>query len=158
MRGNGWILAAMAAAFVTACATPDDEFGSPGDGYIADTPEIANAADWARAERVVVELAEYSFSPETLRFREGQPYALMLMNSGAKPHRFVASEFFRAIAAKSLVYADAETSFPPLEAIALEAREAKTLYFVPVLPGDYEVTCDRPFHATLGMFGRILIE
>ncbi len=156
MQYRGWAVAA--AALLASCAAPDDHFGSPGDGFLADAAELASTVNWAQAEAVTVEVTEYEFSPATLRFRKGQPYALTLTNTGSKPHRFLAPGYFRAVAAKSLVYPDAEASFPRLEAIALEAQESKTLHFVPVLAGAYQVSCDRPFHATFGMLGRIVIE
>ncbi len=147
-----------AAALLVSCAAPDDQFGSPDDGFLADAAELAGTVNWALAEAVTVELTEYAFSPATLRFRNGQPYALTLTNTGSKPHRFLAPGFFRAVAAKSLVYPDAEAGFPQLEAIALEVQESKILYFMPVLAGDYQISCDQPFHVMFGMLGRILIE
>ena len=56
------------------------------------------------------------------------------------------------------MFSDGEASLPLLEAIAVASQETKTLYFVPVTPGDYYLSCDVPLHATFGMVGRILIE
>ena len=120
--------------------------------------QIVDGADWASAEPVEVDLAEFEFSPGTLRFRKGRPYALKLTNTGSMTHRFMARGFFRAIAARSLMFSDGEASLPLLEAIAVASQETKTLYFVPVEPGDYYLSCDVPLHATFGMVGRILIE
>jgi uncharacterized cupredoxin-like copper-binding protein len=158
MRSRGWVLVVAIATMVSACTSPDDSFGNPGDGYPDDAREVADAADWANAERVAVELAEFGYSPETLTFRKGQPYVFRLTNTGSTSHRFMARGFFRAIAAKSLMYSDAEASFPLLEAIALASNETKTLYFVPVTSGDYYLSCDLPLHAMFGMVGRILVE
>lgn len=158
MRYKAWVPVIAMAMIVSGCTSPDDSFGNPGDGYPGGTRKTADSADWGKAESVVIELAEFRYSPETLKFRKDQPYALTLKNTGMVSHTFMARGFFRAIAAKSLVYSDAESSFPLLEAIRLEPQETKTLYFVSVTPGDYHLSCDRPLHATLGMLGRILIE
>lgn len=158
MRGRGWVLAVAIATIVSACTSSDDSFGVSGDGYPEGGREIVDGAEWASAETVEVDLAEFEFSPEILVFRNGRPYALRLTNTGSMTHRFVAGGFFRAIAAKSLVYSDGEAGFPLLEAIAVEPEDTKTLYFVAVTPGDYRLSCDVTLHATFGMVGRILIE
>lgn len=158
MPGKQWLLVVAIAMIVSACTSSDDTFGNPGDGYPDGTREVADGGDWANAEVVRVDLAEFRFSPETLLFRKGRSYALELTNTGSIAHRFMARGFFRAIATKSLMYSDAETSYPVLEAIALEPQETKTLFFVPVTPGDYHLSCDQPLHAMIGMLGRILIE
>ena len=158
MSGKGWVLAVGVATMVSACTSSDDSFGVSGDGYPKDAREVVDGADWADAETVAVDLAEFGFSPETLVFRNGQPYALRLTNTGSMTHRFMARGFFRAIAAKSLMYSDGEAGFPLLEAIAVASQDTKTLYFVPITPGDYQLSCDVPLHATFGMVGRILIE
>jgi len=157
-RGSGWIPAIATVLLVSACAAPDDWFGRPEDGYPDNSLRLANDADWAGAKTVAVDLAEFEYAPDVLRFRKGRPYALELTNSGVVVHRFMARGFFRGIAAKSIVYADGEASYPLLEAITLEPQETKTLYFVPVVPGDYDLSCDRPLHRALGMAGRIVIE
>jgi uncharacterized cupredoxin-like copper-binding protein len=158
MHVKGWVPAVALAAIVSACTPSDDLFGVPGDGYPDNARLVVEAADWANAETVLIELSEFEFSPETLLVRKGQAYALSLTNTGSMTHRFVARGYFRAIAAKSLMYSDAEASHPLIEAIALEPNESKTLYFVPVTPGDFHLSCDVPFHAMFGMVGRILIE
>jgi uncharacterized cupredoxin-like copper-binding protein len=158
MRGAGWILGILVAALVSACTAPDDWFGNPNDGYPDNSVQAVDAADWATATPVRVELSEFRYSPETLTFRTGQPYELELTNTGSVPHRFLARGFFRAVATRSVIYSDAEAGYPTLEAISLEPGETKTVHFVPLVPGDYHLSCDQLLHTTLGMVGRILIE
>lgn len=158
MRKTLPISLAAIAVLVTACTAGDDDFAASANGYPADAAQIVGAADWSTAEKQTVELSEFEFGPDVLTFRLGQPYALTLVNSGAFPHTFTAGDFFRAIAAKSLLYADGEAGFPQLESISLAAGEAKTLFFVPVTPGSYDLTCTQPLHATFGMVGRIHIK
>lgn len=158
MRVRGWVLSVVLAAMASACASGDDTFGLEPDRYPDGSRRIADAADWATATMVEVDLTEFAFSPSTLRFARGRPYALKLTNTGSTTHRFAAPGFFRAIAARRLIYSDAEASYPFLEAIALESRETKTVHFVPVAAGDFYITCDMPFHGMFGMSGRILID
>lgn len=158
MRGAGWIFAGAVAALVSGCTAADDTFGNPGDGYPESAARIADAADWSQAQTVVVELSEFGYSPKTLALHEGQPYALELTNTGLIAHRFVAHTFFRSIAVRGIVYAEGEAGYPALEAVFLRPQESKTLYFVPVTPGDYQLSCDQPLHTMFGMVGRILIE
>lgn len=152
------IIFAALVALVAACTPNDDEFGAPTDGYPADAAKIAGGVDWSAAEELAVELSEFKFAPDILSFRTGRPYALTLVNSGALPHTFAAGEFFRAIAVKSLLFEDGEAGFPKLESISLAVDESKTLFFVPVTPGSYELICTEPLHATFGMVGQIHIK
>jgi len=158
MRGAGWILAGVVGTLVSACVPPDDSFGNADDGYPDDAAQIADGADWSDVQTVSMELSEFSYTPDTLTFRRGQPYALELTNTGSVAHRFVARTFFRSIAVKGIRYADAEAGYPILEAVSLQPQETKTLYFVPVIQGDFHLACDQPLHATLGMAGRLVIE
>lgn len=158
MRSAGWVAAVSVVALVSACAPADDIFGNPADGYVDDAVTITDAADWTGAEVVVVELSEFRFSPESLTFHKGRPYALRLTNTGSIGHRFMARGFFRAIAIRSVVYADGEAGYPVLEAIGMEPKETKTINFIPVISGIFPVSCDRPFHSVFGMEGRIVIQ
>jgi len=158
MRSAGWIFAVLIAVLNSACTAPDDSFGNPNDGYPDNAVQIADAADWDAVQTVQIELSEFSYAPETLKFRKGRPYALALSNTGSIAHRFMARGFFRAIAVRGIVYEDAEAGYPTIEAVSLEPQETKTLYFVPVIRGNYYLSCDRPLHATLGMVGRLAIE
>lgn len=158
MRSTGWIIAVSVVALVSACTSADDIFGNPADGYLEDAVDIADAVDWNSAEVVVVELSEFKYSPKSLTFRKGQPYALRLANTGSIGHKFIAEDFFRAIAIRSVLYVDGEAGYPVLEAIGVEPQETKTINFIPVISGVYSVSCDRPFHTFFGMKGRIVIE
>lgn len=158
MRNNRWIVLAAFALLVAGCLQDDDRFADAATGYPADAAEIVSGVDWTKAEKFTVTLLEFEFAPDALSFIGGRPYALTLVNGGAFPHVFAAERFFRAIAAKSLVYQDGEASLPALESILLNPEESKTLLFVPVTPGRYKLTCTQPLHATFGMVGQIRIE
>ncbi len=151
-------LAALAVVGVGGCAGAQDVFGDPGAGYVVDARERVASAEWPRAETLTVVLSEYAFSPGTLAFRAGTPYRLRIKNGGDSTHFFVSDGFFKAIAPGRLITRSGETAQPTLESIALAPGEAKTLEFVPVRTGAYELECTAPLHAAFGMHGTILIR
>jgi len=152
------VLAVLAVGGAGGCAGAQDVFGDPGAGYVGDARECVASADWPRAETPTVVLSEYAFSPGTLTFRAGTPYRLRIENGGDSTHFFVSDGFFKAIAPGRLITRSGETAQPALKSIALAPGEAKTLEFVPVRTGAYELECTAPLHAAFGMHGTILIR
>ena len=152
------VLAVLAVGGAGGCAGAQDVFGDPGAGYVGDARERVASADWPRAETPTVVLSEYAFSPGTLTFRAGTPYRLRIENGGDSTHFFVSDGFFKAIAPGRLITRSGETAQPALKSIALAPGEAKTLEFVPVRTGAYELQCTAPLHAAFGMHGTILIR
>lgn len=142
---------------VAGCAV-DERYGSPDSGYLENIQAVVSAADWSKAEKITVTLSNFSFSPDALVFRAGQPYELTLINSASFSHNFTTGTFFRAIAAQRLAMSDGEAGMPTLESISLESKETKTLYFVAVRPGRYALKCSVPLHAIFGMTGEIEIR
>lgn len=140
------------------CAAGDDAYDQPTGSQLAEVVTAVRAVDWSKVEKRSVTLSEFHFSPSDLVFKLKQPYELVMKNEGKMAHRFVAAEFFDSIAVKGLIFADGEVSMPLLKAISLAPGESKTLVFVPVKPGDYPLTCDRPLHAMFGMKGTIRID
>lgn len=151
------LLAALALS-LSACGVADDRFGEFGDGYPANLQSEISKVDWSKAEKVSMAMSEFDFEPAELSFRKGQPYALETVNDGLVGHSIVAGAFFRAIAAKGLIYSDGESSFPLIESLYLAPGEKKTLLFVPLETGEFEMICDRPLHGSFGMKGRIRIQ
>lgn len=152
------ILGSLLAGLLTGCGVSDDRYGDPSDGYKDGPAAVTAAVDWSKAEKLSVTLSEFDFEPAEATLRVGRPYALTLTNDGLVGHTFVGGDFFRAIAAKGLLYADGESSFPVLEAIYLESKENKTLLFLPLDSGDFTIICDRPLHEKFGMTARFRIE
>jgi uncharacterized cupredoxin-like copper-binding protein len=140
------------------CAAGDDAYDQPTGSQLVQISNAVGAVDWSKAEDRSVTLTEFHFSPANLVFKRNQPYELTMKNDGAVAHRFVAPEFFDAVAVKGLIFADGEVSMPLLKAIAFAPGETKTLVFVPLKAGEYPLTCDQPLHATFGMEGTIRID
>lgn len=152
------VSALLVSLMLAACAAPavDKYAGSP-----PETPAGARTAltgvDWSSAQTVTVTLDAYRFDPESLRFIEGQPYRLVLRNTGTGDHSFAAERFFAAIAIHDVSRARAEDA-GALVSLIVPPGGTRTVEFVPLVPGDYPLECDRPLHAGLGMLGEITIS
>ena len=100
-----------------------------------------------------VQLSNFKFTPRTIVFDHGRPYALRLYNASGGWHDFTAREFF---AAASIAPSDrrwvrgGEVEVPPgqLRAIRLTAPAA----------GRYKVKCTHRFHKMLGMGGTVIVR
>ncbi len=157
MIGNhGYIFVALALA-LGGCAAGDDGFATSPAGYVQDAGPRVAAADWAAAETVEIVLSEYEFEPADLTFRAGTPYRLRLRNTGDATHYFAAADFFKAIAAQRLTRPGDAVETPLLTSIAVPPGASKTLSFVPVERGAYDVECTAPLHAVFGMVGTATI-
>jgi len=112
---------------------------------------LASAADWSRSQPVAVVTVEYRFQPNRLDFRQGVAYRLHLENRGRELHEFTAPNFFRAVE-----LGNPEVLNPERSEIVLHPGEQKDLYFVPLHPGRYRLTCSD--HDWAGMTGEITVE
>ena len=100
-------------------------------------------------------LNEYSFTPSHLVLQADQPYALHLRNAGSTRHTFTAPEFFASVAfgpgAADQIRADGGT-------VSVAAGESTAVDVVPLRPGTYPLTCERPLHSLFGMTGEIVVQ
>ena len=72
-------------------------------------------------------------------------------------HYFTAHEFYRAIATRKAESEQSEVKVPYFTAIEVYPGEEVELYFVPVLPGTFELFCEIEGHADAGMVGTITV-
>lgn len=127
--------------------------------YVTNADEVVKAADWEKMETITVELGEFSYEPETLHFKAGQAYKLVLKNSGEKKHYFTAPEFYKSIAMRKVQSnKDGEIKAPYFTAIELMVGGQLDLYFVPVTTGDYPVYCTIDDHRDQGMEGKLAVR
>lgn len=138
------------------CAAAKDNFSDSAMGYAPIS--AAAAADWSQAQTVTVALVDFEFHPAQLAFQAGQTYRLRLENQGKNTHFFVSDGFFKAIAVDKLVQSGGSVDHPYLREIALAPGESKDLLFVAVTKGTYGLSCTAPFHAAMGMTGKIVIS
>lgn len=142
---------------LSACAAKD-VMAPDTSGYVTDVDQRVVQVDWDRAETVDVVLTEYKFTPSSLRFQEGHPYRLHLVNRGSETHDFSSKPFFQAVAAAKLVSKDNTTALPRLESIGVGPGDTKDLYFIAVRRGSYPIECEELLHTTFGMTGVAQID
>lgn len=111
-----------------------------------------SAQDWSHARRVDVTLSSFSFSPEDIRLRGGEPIILHLVNSGNGGHNFSAPQFF---ASASVRPEDARSIRSG--AIEVPGHQERTIRLTPS-PGRYRLRCTHTLHTTFGMSGEIVVD
>lgn len=127
--------------------------------------EWVASVDWSQKTIVEVQMVEsgnsLSFSPNEFTFEAGKPYVLRIINSAtnASKHYFSPEglSFYKAIATRKIETSQAEYKAPYFDAVELMIGGSIDLYFVPVLPGAYDVICTISGHKAAGMFGKVTI-
>jgi uncharacterized cupredoxin-like copper-binding protein len=114
-------------------------------------PAAIGAVDWTKAAPVEVQLTEFHFQPEKLRFAAAKPASLVLINSGSVEHRFVAPGFF----AQSVVKPG--QAKPGSDGVTLKPGERVQIDLVPTRADTYELECTETMHPMLGMTGTIVV-
>lgn len=128
--------------------------GAPVATAPTETAPPANVA-WDRAQKLEVVLDDYSFTPSQLVLRANQPYVLRLRNASGARHTFTAPEFFRTAA---LGPGGAPAQLPAAGSVSVAAGETASLDVLPLRPGSYPLSCDRPLHSLFGMTGTIVVQ
>ena len=129
--------------------------------------ELVRAATWPSGPTHTVTMVEdwpnLSFDPPTLNFAVGEPAIVRITNpsGNTSKHYYTAAEFYKTVA-----WRKAQTSHGEYKAPYFKAFEMKTgssgdtnidLYFVPQIPGTYDVTCTIGGHAAAGMAGTLVV-
>jgi uncharacterized cupredoxin-like copper-binding protein len=104
-------------------------------------------------ERITVVLADFSFTPDTLRFAKGQHYRLHLENRGSGGHNFSSPEFFSAVRID-----EADQDRIAKGRIEVPKNGAVDIGFTAVTPGEYRLRCTHFLHTGFGMKGKALID
>src|SRR5687768_4276347 len=113
---------------------------------------VAAAPDWSRAARVEVKLANFSYSPKTIRLRAGQPVLLRLVNASSSGHDFTARQFFAASTVRPQ-----DQGAVAGGSVELRGRQSRDIMLVP-RAGRYPLKCTHTLHKAFGMSGRIIVE
>jgi uncharacterized cupredoxin-like copper-binding protein len=113
---------------------------------------LAQAPDWAQAQRVEVKLSSFAFTPSTLHLRAGRPVILHLVNTGSGGHDFTAPKFFAAAQLRPRDRAAVGKG-----SVELRGRQSADIALVP-RAGRYPLKCSHSFHKTFGMSGQILVD
>ncbi len=128
-----------------------------GESYVANAAEFVSAADWDSMQTVKIEMSEFAFTPQALRFQAGKPYKLEIVNVGTAKHYFTAEEFYRSVAFRKAQTSEGEFKAPYFKAMEVFPGDQVDLYFVPVIPGTYHSICTITGHPEAGMDGHITI-
>ena len=127
--------------------------------YVTNAGEYVKKADWKTMKTITVDLEEFAYEPDGMKFKVGQPYKIVIKNAGEKKHYFTAPEFYKAIATRKVQSnKDGEIKAPYFTAIELMVGGQLDLYFVPVKKGTYPVYCTIDDHRDQGMEGTLTIE
>jgi uncharacterized cupredoxin-like copper-binding protein len=118
---------------------------------VASGDSAVASADWARAQRVDVQMVEYEFVPDQLRFRTGAPYQLHLINAGKEGHDFTAPDFFNTVEVRN-----PEALGAGKNSIYVRPGETADIYFVAGKTGLFAPRCAD--HDWAGMTATILVE
>lgn len=112
----------------------------------------AAQADWSAAPRVEVRLANFSYAPETIRLRAGQPVVLSLANASSGGHDFTAPAFFAAAEVR-----EADRAAIVDGSVEVAGGASREIALVP-RAGRYPLKCGHAFHKLFGMSGEIVVE
>ncbi len=121
-------------------------------GRPIDVQSVSDAAQFADASTVSVELTNFDFSPSVIELQAGRPYVLTLANHGSGGHDFTAPDFFEAatiLASDAALVSEGE--------VELEAGETATIRLIPAA-GTFDLVCTHLGHAALGMTGTIEVR
>lgn len=111
-------------------------------------PASSIAAKPARPS-VTITLGSHYFQPNPIYLAGGVPARLVFFNRSGKTHDFKAPAFF----ASARILSGAA----PGGIVELEKGRGTVIDLIPAR-GSYKVHCSQPFHAMLGMNGRIVVN
>jgi uncharacterized cupredoxin-like copper-binding protein len=97
------------------------------------------------------------FFPNTLEFKVGDRYKLLLENPSSLKHYFTAKDFTDAIWTQKIEAQGVEVKGIVRE-VELKPGSAAEWVFVPIKPGHYDLRCTIAGHAGAGMTGDITIS
>lgn len=112
----------------------------------------AAAQDWSHARRVDVTLSSFSFSPESLRLRRGEPILLHLINSGNGGHNFSAPQFFAAASVRPEDAGNIRGG-----TVEVPGHQERSIRLIPGR-GHYRLRCTHTLHSAFGMGGEIVVD
>ena len=136
------VFALLALSLATGCATTHPI-----------EPQLAAASiDFSKAERIVVTLSNFAFTPTDIQLTAGKPYELVLTDSASGGHDFTAPEFFA-----SAKISPGDAAKVASGQVALSGKQSVTIDLVPAA-GNYPLACTHLGHVALGMKGTITVS
>ena len=151
---------------IAAAACDDGASTSPAELTPVRASDWVSSVNWDQRTVVTMTMTEsggsFVYSPNRLTFEAGKPYVLRIINPASNQAKhYVTPEglghFYKAIATRKIETSAAEYKAPYFDAVELMVGGTLDLYFVPVVPGVYEVFCQITGHREAGMTGQITI-
>ena len=99
-----------------------------------------------------VNLANFSFTPMTIRLQAGVPTVLRLRNASSGGHSFTAPQFFAASRIQPQSAALVQKG-----KVEIPGGATVDIALIPAA-GQYPLKCSHPFHAAFGMKGAIVVR
>lgn len=109
--------------------------------------------NWSKAEVVTVQLSNFRFTPSTITLKQGQTYALRVVNMAKGGHDFAAKEFFSA--ARIM---DSDRAKVSDGKISLQGGQSIAVHFIMPHSGTYKLRCTHFMHSSFGMAGEIVVQ
>jgi len=114
---------------------------------------IGASAQSDQGSVIAVELSEYKFTPSEIVLDAGKHYVFRLTDSGKRNHDLEAKAFFQTVTL------DPESASAVKDGdVDLTPGVTADVGFTPKTAGTFEMHCTHPFHAMLGMKGRIVVR
>lgn len=113
----------------------------------------STAVSQPSAPTVMVQLANFSFTPKTIVLDHGRAYVLRLVNVSGGGHDFTAPAFFAAAAvapSDRRWIMEGEVEVPP--------GQVREVRLTAPAPGRYKLKCTHSFHKLFGMKGTIIVR
>jgi len=105
------------------------------------------------AETIRVDMANYSFTPNTLQLRANTPYRLELRNTSHGDHSFSARQLFAVASVESADRAKIEDG-----EIEVDGGQTVDVTFTVPTPGTYQFHCTHFLHSAFGMKGEAVVR
>jgi plastocyanin len=115
--------------------------------FLALSPASAQAQPSTPVQ--IVDLVNYSYSPEPLVLHAGSPVTLRFVNRSKSGHDFTAAKFFGSARILAGLVRNGEVEVRP--------HQIASVTLIPAA-GRYTVYCSHPFHKILGMHTTIVVQ
>lgn len=102
------------------------------------------------------EAGELKFFPDSLTFKSGKRYKLILQNQSPSKHYFTAKDFADAIWSQKVDAGNVEVK-GAIHELELRPSTQAEWVFIPLRAGQYSLRCTVPGHTEAGMVGTIEI-
>jgi len=126
--------------------------------WVQDGEDLVAEANWDTMETIEIEMGEFFFDPDEIHLKVGQPYQLVLTNTGEVKHEATAGELFQTIAFRKAEDASGEYKAPTLAEVETFAGFETEIFLIPQVAGTYELVCEIEGHFEAGMFGTIIVD